>query len=71
MTKSYLVSAFSRTVLVLAVLAVVVQPFRPAVAGTTPADSPTFARDVAPIVYDYHCAVCHRPGQAAPFPLLA
>jgi mono/diheme cytochrome c family protein len=31
--------------------------------------SPTFARDVAPIVYA-NCAVCHRPGQAAPFPLL-
>ena len=32
--------------------------------------TPTFARDVAPIVYG-HCAVCHRPGQAAPFPLLS
>jgi hypothetical protein len=35
-----------------------------------PSPSPTFARDVAPIVYQ-HCAVCHRPGQAAPFPLLS
>ena len=77
MTRSYGVSAFRRTVFiaagVLAVLAdpkvgtttVVVQAFRPAAA-----DSLTFARDVAPIVYD-HCAVCHRPGQAAPFPLLS
>ena len=32
--------------------------------------SPTFARDVAPIVYA-NCAVCHRPGQAAPFSLLS
>jgi mono/diheme cytochrome c family protein len=32
--------------------------------------APTFAREVAPIVYG-HCAVCHRPGQAAPFPLLS
>ena len=34
------------------------------------ATAPTFARDVAPIVYE-HCAVCHRPGQAAPFSLLS
>ncbi|MEO8259860.1 MAG: cytochrome c [Acidobacteriota bacterium] len=34
------------------------------------ADLPTFARNVAPIVYG-HCAVCHRPGQSAPFPLLS
>jgi len=80
MTRPYVVSAFRRTVLVLAVLAdlqvgtpaVVVHAFRPAKpAGlTTTAEAPTFARDVAPIVYD-HCAVCHRPGQAAPFPLLS
>ena len=30
---------------------------------------PTFARDVAPIVY-VHCIVCHREGQAAPFSLI-
>ncbi len=30
---------------------------------------PTFARDIAPIVYR-NCAVCHRPGEAGPFPLL-
>jgi hypothetical protein len=35
-------------------------------AGTVP----TFAADVAPIVYT-HCATCHRPGQAAPFSLLS
>ena len=29
----------------------------------------TFARDVAPILYD-HCASCHRPGESAPFSLL-
>jgi len=32
--------------------------------------APTFAADVAPIVYN-HCSTCHRPGQAAPFPLLS
>jgi len=29
----------------------------------------TFARDIAPIVYQ-HCATCHRPGETAPFSLL-
>lgn len=35
------------------------------------ADSParSFYRDIVPIVYS-HCAPCHRPGEAAPFPLL-
>ena len=31
--------------------------------------SVTFARDVAPIVFD-KCATCHHPGEAAPFSLL-
>ena len=30
---------------------------------------PTFAKDVAPILFA-NCANCHRPGEAAPFPLL-
>jgi mono/diheme cytochrome c family protein len=34
-----------------------------------PAGTPTFARDVAPILFR-HCAACHRPGEVAPFPLL-
>jgi hypothetical protein len=40
------------------------------VLGNAAAEQATFAEDVAPIVYE-HCAVCHRPGQAAPFPLLS
>ena len=32
--------------------------------------APTFARDVAPIIYQ-NCASCHRPGEAGPFPLLS
>lgn len=32
-------------------------------------DPPTFARDVAPIVF-VRCAGCHHPGEAAPFALL-
>lgn len=31
--------------------------------------APTFARDVAPMVFE-HCTPCHRPGEAAPFALL-
>ncbi len=31
---------------------------------------PTFARDVAPLLYR-HCATCHHPGEAAPFSLLS
>ena len=31
---------------------------------------PTFAEDIAPIVYA-NCTVCHRPGQAAPFSLIS
>jgi len=31
--------------------------------------TPTFNRDIAPIVFK-NCAVCHRPGESAPFSLL-
>lgn len=34
------------------------------------AATPTFNRDIAPILYE-NCATCHRPGQVAPFPLLS
>jgi len=53
--------------LALSVIAVASGSGSRAIAQTTAA--PTFARDIAPIVYS-HCVVCHRPGQAAPFPLL-
>jgi len=33
------------------------------------ATPPTFARDIAPVIYE-HCAPCHHPGEAAPFSLL-
>jgi hypothetical protein len=36
---------------------------------TTSAESPTFAKDVAPILYK-HCASCHRAGDIAPMSLL-
>ncbi len=32
--------------------------------------APVFNRDIAPIIYN-NCASCHRPGEAAPFPLLS
>jgi hypothetical protein len=56
----------SKTVVVLAVGGLLIVGGRPKGAGPPP----TFADDVAPIVYG-HCAVCHRPGQAAPFSLLS
>ena len=31
--------------------------------------APTFSETIAPIVYD-NCVTCHRPGEAAPFPLI-
>jgi len=41
-----------------------------ACSGTpAPIPAPTFAKDVAPILYA-NCVGCHRPGQSGPFPLL-
>ncbi|HVZ17459.1 MAG TPA: tetratricopeptide repeat protein [Terriglobales bacterium] len=34
-----------------------------------PKETATFNRDVAPIIFQ-NCSVCHRPGEAGPFPLL-
>jgi tetratricopeptide (TPR) repeat protein len=39
------------------------------VVAAAPADSPTFSRDIAPILYS-QCAACHRQGGAAPFSLV-
>lgn len=38
-------------------------------AGHTAAGTPTFTRDVAPILFK-HCATCHHAGEVAPFSLL-
>lgn len=39
------------------------------VLATTTAATPTFSKDVAPILYR-NCASCHRPGESAPMSLL-
>ena len=43
------------------------------IAGAPPARAqgnvPTYSKDVAPIVQK-NCQICHRPGEAGPFPLL-
>ena len=38
-------------------------------AAAPAADTPTFTKDVAPILYE-HCVVCHRPGEVAPMTLI-
>ena len=40
-----------------------------AVAVAAHAATPTFNKDIAPILYQ-NCATCHRPGEVAPFSLL-
>jgi len=40
-----------------------------AVAPLFAAESATFNRDIAPLIFQ-NCSSCHRPGEAAPFPLL-
>jgi mono/diheme cytochrome c family protein len=44
-------------------------PTLDAILAGRPVSTPTFARDVAPILYR-HCAICHHPGEVAPFSLL-
>ena len=39
-------------------------------AGAAAEEAPTFAKDVAPILFD-NCASCHRPGDIAPMSLLS
>ena len=56
--------AFFASILVAAVPLGTAQPPAPAAQPQV-----TFNRDVAPIIFR-HCATCHRPGEAGPFPLL-
>src|ERR1051325_5942118 len=39
-------------------------------AQTAPPPPPTFAKDVAPILYK-NCTTCHRPGEIGPMPLIS
>ena len=39
-------------------------------AGRFRSRKPHVRRDIAPLIFK-HCAGCHRPGEAAPFPLLS
>ena len=41
----------------------------PAVGLAAEADTPTFTKDVAPILFE-NCVSCHRPGEVAPMSLL-
>ncbi|HWD98917.1 MAG TPA: hypothetical protein VG345_07760 [Bryobacteraceae bacterium] len=58
---------FAVTVLVPVAIAASLIPA--ALAARDSASTPTFNRDIAPIVYR-NCSSCHRPGEAAPFSLL-
>ena len=55
-----------RLALALPIFAILVVPSLRAVAAET---SPTFAKDIAPLLYQ-NCSGCHRPGEVGPFPLL-
>ena len=55
---------YSQSIWMVAVMVLLVAP---ATAGE--ADTPTFAKDVAPILYE-NCVSCHRPGEVAPMSLL-
>jgi tetratricopeptide (TPR) repeat protein/mono/diheme cytochrome c family protein len=58
-------------ILALAVLTFGCQASRSSDSQPSPqVQNPTFTRDIAPIVFE-RCSPCHRPGQSAPFPLLA
>jgi Flp pilus assembly protein TadD len=51
------------------ILGVVVAAIAERPAPSAQGASPTFSKDVAPIVFK-NCAMCHRPGELAPFNLL-
>ncbi len=62
MTKRYWLYATVLATLLLALSVI-------STTSTTTAATPTFSKDVAPILYK-NCAVCHRPGDIAPMSLL-
>ena len=58
------------TPVVLLALAIVAGGAGPAIAAGAEADTPTFTKDVLPIL-QRSCQNCHRPGTAAPMALLS
>jgi Tfp pilus assembly protein PilF len=69
MVFSNLVPPFAALLAVLSFAAARVADQKPAAPPSSASSSVTFNRDIAPIVFE-HCSPCHRPGEAAPFPLL-
>jgi hypothetical protein len=60
LTRLLFVGLFAATFLTISILASI---------RTTSASTPTFSKDIAPILYK-NCASCHRPGDIAPMSLL-
>ncbi len=56
-----------RFIKLLTICLVMISADLPSIAST---ESPTFAKDVAPIIFN-NCTECHRPDQVAPFKLLS
>ena len=59
--------AFTVTFLVIA--GVMITVGLGAQSGSAPAPTPTYSKDVAPILFK-HCTTCHRPGEIAPMSLM-
>ena len=59
-----------RAAFLLGILALVVTPVVGLTDEPTPPSSPTFTKDVAPILFS-RCVQCHRPGEIGPMSLLS
>ncbi len=70
LTSAVLIAALSLTATTSTCGTGVASGAEPTTPASTTAAAPTFNRDVAPLVFQ-HCAKCHRPGEVAPFSLLA
>jgi hypothetical protein len=59
----------ARCILVCAILFFATKSFGQSTPPATSGAQPTYAKDIAPILQK-KCQVCHRPGEAGPFPLM-
>src|SRR5687767_4455690 len=59
-----------RAAFLLGILALVVTPVAGRTGEPAPPSSPTFSKDVAPILFS-RCVQCHRPGEIGPMSLLS